>query len=308
VNIDSSFLRLFRQSRYAADVDGAPVRQNRRELFAVAAVAFVAKHDLRFRRQLLDRVVGIPKSDLRHNFHLEPQKAFYADLAVTDQNTNKRYVVEFKVGAQLMEKQHAARSIFDEQGGYGRAFLDHFPGVSVYTVLAQEKQFDDFVKRGVLRRARTWSELIPNDSKESLLLEDLLDSLGELGISMLRMRKLKNMKNATKAGTTADIDDLLRSVLEEFKKVPLAIERDEVYEWAVGMYIRPRPGSHKNLTKWLGQNWGFIGWIGYLLPRGSKQPRLSVWLSFDDKQPSRRQHSQPRESHSPRESQAIRFI
>jgi hypothetical protein len=58
---------------------------------ALAAVAFVVKRDRKFRLEFLDRVVGIPRSDLDHGFHLEPQKAFYADLAITDETNNKRY-------------------------------------------------------------------------------------------------------------------------------------------------------------------------------------------------------------------------
>ena len=65
VNVDSSFSRLFRQSRYAADDEIQSTRQNRRELFAVAAVVFVAKHDKRFARDLLVRVAGVPVSRSR---------------------------------------------------------------------------------------------------------------------------------------------------------------------------------------------------------------------------------------------------
>ena len=288
MKVESSFLRLFRQSRYAADDETQSPRQNRRELFAVAAVAFVAKHDRTFCLEFLYRVAGVPTSDLDHGFHLEPQKAFFADLAITDEITNKRYVVEFKVGARVMEKQHGARKTFDELGGYGRAFKDRFPGVTVYTVLSQQREFDDFTKGDVLRRARTWKELIPRGGKGGLLLEDLLDSLGELGISILRMRKIKHMKNAKHAGTTADIHDLLRFTLENFKKATLVVERDEMYEWAIGMYIRPRASEQRQLKKWLGQDWGYIGWIGYLLPKDAKQPQLSVWLSFAEKLASRR--------------------
>jgi hypothetical protein len=72
-------------------------------------------------------------------------------------------------------------------------------------------------------------------------------------------------------------------ILEKFKKAPLGVERDEIYEWAIGMYIRPRAKQHSELKRWLGQDWGYIGWIGYLLPKDSKQPELSIWLSFAEK-------------------------
>ena len=163
--------------------------------------------------------------------------------------------------------------------------------MNVYTTLAQQRDFDDFSKDGREHRARTWKELIPTDRKESLLEKDLLDSLGELGISALRLRNIKNMKNARHAATAVNIHDLLRSVLDQFKKAPLGVDRDETYEWVVGMYMRPRANQHTELKKWLGQDWGYIGWIGYLLPKDGKEPQLSVWLSFEQKLKNRRDES-----------------
>jgi hypothetical protein len=290
VNIDSSFLRLFRQSRYAADDESRLPRQNRRELFAVAAVAFAAKHDQAFARDFLVRVAGVPRFDLEHDFKLEPQKAYCADLAITDQTSKERYVVEFKISAPVMEKQHSRSKMFDKPGGYGRAFRERLSGVSVYTTVAQQRDFDDFAKSGLRHRARTWRELIPANGKEGQLLEDLLDSLGELGISVLRLRKIKHMKNAKHALTTVNIQDLLRSILDEFKKAPLDVDSDDIYNW-VGMYVRPRPKQHSELRKWLGHNWSHVAWIGYLLPKNNDKPELSVWLSFQDKLIARRDES-----------------
>jgi hypothetical protein len=287
MKVDSSFSRLFRQSRYATSAENDLPRQDRRELFAVAAVAFTARHDKRFAQDFLVRVAGVPKPDLDHNFNIEPQKSFCADLAITDQTSNKRYVVEFKVGARLMEKQDARSKTFNKPGGYGHAFENRLRGVSVYTTLTQQRDFDDFNKDGREYRTRTWNELIP-DRKESSLEKDLLDSLGDLGIAALRLRNIKNMKNAKHAATAVNIHDLLRSVLDQFKKTALDVERDEIHEWVVGMYMRPRANQHIELKKWLGQDWGYIGWIGYLMPKDRKGPELSVWLSFGEKLLSRR--------------------
>lgn len=293
MKVHSSFSRLFRQSRYARNMEAEQdqPRQNRRELFAVAAVAFAAKHDKRFARDFLVRVAGVPKSDLPHNFDIEPQRSFCADLAITDHSSNKRYVVEFKVGSSLMEKQDARSRTFNKRGGYGYAFKSQLSGVDVYTTLAQQRDFDDFTKDGRKYGTRTWKDLIPTDRDESSLEKDLLDSLGELGIAVLRLRNIKNMKNAKHAATAVNIHDLLRSVLDQFKKTPLDIERDEIYEWVVGMYMRPRADQHAKLTRWLGHNWGYIGWIGYLLPKDGKEPQLSVWLSFEQKLKNRRDES-----------------
>ena len=289
MKVDSSFLRLFRQSRYAANDESQSPRQNRRELFSVAAVAFTAKHDRRFAQDFLVRLAGVPRSDLNHKFKFEPQKDFCADLAITDEASERRYVVEFKVGARVMEKQNSRSKMFDKPGGYGRAFSDRLSGVSVYTTLAQQRDFDDFTKGGLRRRARTWRELIPANGKEGHLLEDLLDSLGELGISVLRVRKVKDMKNANHAIITVNIHDLLRSILDEFRNLRLDVGSDEVYDY-VGMNLRPRAKQHSDLRKWLGHNWPDIGWVGYLLPKASKKAELSVWLYFEAR------HGQQREA------------
>jgi hypothetical protein len=290
VRVESSFLRLFGQSRYAADEDSQAPRQNRRELFAVAAVAFTAKHDANFARDFLVRAAGVPKSDLNHDFNWEPQKSFCADLAITDQSSTKRYVVEFKVGARLMEKQDARSKAFNKPGGYGYAFKNRLSGVNVYTTLAQQRDFDDFGKDGREHRTRTWKELIPTNRKESSLEKDLLDSLGELGISVLRLRKVKNMKNANHATTTVNIHDLLRSILGEFREVPLDVDSNEAYN-LVGMNLAPRAKQHSDLRKWLGHNWTDIGWIGYLLPKANRKAELSVWLYFEARHAQQREGS-----------------
>ena len=291
MKVDSSFLRLFRQSRYARDTEaekGQP-RQNRRELFAVAAVAFVAKYNERFARNFLLRVAGVPEIDLDHEFIWEPQKAFCADLLITDCNSGNQYVVEFKVGAPLMGKQRSGGAAFDNKGGYGRAIKTQFPNTRVYTALAQQRDFDDSIKDGLERRARTWKELIPANEKEGQLLEDLLDSLGEFGISVLRLRKIKNMKNANYATITVNIHDLLRSILAEFREVPLDVDSNEAYN-LVGMNLAPRAKQHSDLRKWLGHNWTDIGWIGYLLSKANRKAELSVWLYFEPR------HAQQREA------------
>jgi hypothetical protein len=291
VKIESSFSRLFRQSRYARGDEQNQSKQNRRELFAVAAVAFVAKHDENFARNFLRHVAGVPPGALHHDFRWEPQRAFCADLLITDCESDEQYIVEFKVGARLMEKQNSGSTEFERTTGYGRAIRDQFPKTKVYTALAQQRDFEDSEKNGLQRHARTWKELIPTNGRETPLVEDLLDSLGDLGISVLRLRKIKQMKNAPHVDTTINIHDVLKTVLSEFSGKPaLDIDRDDLYDW-VGMYVRPRPKQHADLRKWLGHNWSYIGWIGYLLPKDGKGPQLSVWLSFREDLTDRRNQS-----------------
>jgi hypothetical protein len=292
MNVDSSFSRLFGLSRYARDMEYEQYRfkQNRRELFAVAAVAFTAKYNQHFARSFLMRVAGVPVRAVRHDFRWEPQKTFCADLLITDCDSGEQYVVEFKVGARLMQKQHSDSTEFYREGGYGRAIRNQFPKARIYTALTQQRDFDDSANDSLQRRARTWKELIPPSGRESPLVKDLLDSLGDLGISVLRLRNIKHMKNAKHASTAVDIYDLLRSIMHDFKKSPLDIGSDEIYDW-VGMYVRPRSNDHVSLRRWLGHRWSYVGWMGYLLPKGSKKPELSVWLSFGEHFDDRREQS-----------------
>lgn len=65
-----SFAALYRQSRYsrADDDPQQATRQNRRELFAVASVAFVMKHDPAFRQVFLKQVFLVENNSLAATF------------------------------------------------------------------------------------------------------------------------------------------------------------------------------------------------------------------------------------------------
>jgi hypothetical protein len=279
---------LFCQSRYSALGEDQSTRLDRRELFVVAAVCFVAKHDSVFARDFLERVAGVPPADLDHDFDFKPQKAFCADLLVTDAVTGDSYVVEFKVGASLMQKQRADDPCFDERGGYGEQIRTLFPRTKTYTVLAQQTEFVDATTDHLCRRSRTWKELIPIGRSESPLETDLLNSLGEIGIPVLRLRHAGRMKNAPHAAAAIRIHELLSIVVADgFRIRPLDVGSDDSYEW-VGMFLWPPPRKHAALREWLGPSGDYIGWIGYLMPKPDRPTRLSVWLIFDPQNATRR--------------------
>ena len=294
MKVESSFARLFRQSRYARSLENenSLTKQNRRELFAVAAVSFVAKHDPGFAQELLARVAGVPKRDLAHVFKIKPQAHACADLLIIDEVNRRHYIIEFKVHAPTDKKQSPGAKAFTGARGYCSQMKQRFGDVTgenlTYTFLAKNSEFEDKVVNGVACRARTWKELIPANGKERDLVPDLLDSLGEFGIPVLQLRNVRSMKNSRYAEGAFKIHELLQSVLTDFRASAIDIGSDETYRWC-GMYLTARKRQHLRLRRWLGHDWNQIGWIGYSLPRMTGKPELSVWLTFEPK------HSRQRE-------------
>jgi len=296
VNVESSFSRLFRQSRYARSLEdeNSLTKQNRRELFAVAAVSFVAKHDPVFARELLARVAGVPRRDVAHSFKIKPQAHACADLLIIDEVNRRHYIVEFKVHAPTDEKQSPGAKAFAGARGYCSQMKQRFGDVTdenlTYTLLAKSPEFEDKVVDGVTCRARTWKEFIPANSKESGLVADLLDSFGDFGIPVLRLRNVRSMKNSRDVEGAFQIHELLQSILTDFRPSALDIGSDEIYRWC-GMPLAPRREQYRSLRNWLGHQWKDIGWIGYQLPRTTGKPELSVWLVFEPKHLRQREAS-----------------
>jgi hypothetical protein len=296
MNVDSSFFRLFRQSRYARGIDTeeAPPGQNRLELFAVAAVSFVIKHDVKFASQFLNRVAGVRLQDLGHHFQITPQAAACADLLIRDTTSDKHSIVEFKVHSRTDKKQSPATPVFVSARGYCAQMKKRFPNLNgeglTYTVLSKQTEFDDTIVGGICCRARTWNELIPENRKETKLVADLLNSLGNFGISVLRLRNIRSMKNSNDAQGAVEIYELLQSILTEFRPSGMEIGSDAAYRWC-GMPLVPRKNQFRNLRKWLGHQWNQIGWIGYEVPKTSKKPYLSLWLYFEPKKVRNRDQS-----------------
>ena len=156
MKVESSLSRLFRQSRYARSLEdeNSLTKQNRRELFAVAAITFVAKHDPVFAQELLlARVGGVPRKDLAHNFTIMPQAHACADLLIIDEVNHRHYVIEFKVHAPTDEKQSPGEKAFAVARGYCSQMKQRFGDVTgeklTYTLLAKTQNL----------RTRSWMVL-----------------------------------------------------------------------------------------------------------------------------------------------------
>src|SRR2546422_8593405 len=106
-----SFLRLFRRSHYfraAAqddDAEEATTERKERERFAVAALAFCLRYDLKFRRHFWKKICRTPNDPIQipdigaEDILLEPP--FWADLRLVSKIGSRSYiwVIEAKAGA-----------------------------------------------------------------------------------------------------------------------------------------------------------------------------------------------------------------
>src|SRR5262245_59841 len=132
-----SFFSLFKRGRYyrfkpfnpsARSRDDEAADENERkeaERFAVAAIAFAAKHDPSFRRQFwerVSRVKGDPPLCKSPEILVEP--AHWADLLIINPTKAGRYiyVVECKIGASLGDAQNPGKRAFGGRRGYGFLF------------------------------------------------------------------------------------------------------------------------------------------------------------------------------------------
>jgi hypothetical protein len=116
-----------------------------------------------------------------------------------------------------------------------------------YTLLAKNAEFDDKLVHGVSCRARTWKEFMPANGKETLLVADLLDSLGEFGIPVLQVRNVRSMKNSDAEG--AFKITAVAIILTDFRASPLNIGSMRPTRWC-GMNLTPQ-GPTSRLRRWL---------------------------------------------------------
>ena len=157
---EPSFSYLYRRSRYFRDDnETSGSRQNRREVFAVAAVAFTLKHDPRFCRHFFRVVCGFPDWPDQPPPKIELQPHDHSDLAIKDSLNASLVIVEFKMGANLEEKQNPKyQKVFFGAGGYGNLILDEHDyrdfSRKTYIVLNDLKDFEDGERRGLQFRAR----------------------------------------------------------------------------------------------------------------------------------------------------------
>ncbi len=284
-----SFGTLFRQSRYArSDADGrSATRQNRQELFAVAGVAFLLKHDPSFRRTFLQRICGMSEAETDHRIEVEVQPDAHADLRIRCQETKALYIVEFKLGAHLQPKQDPAQpeAFFEPDIGYGWTIADapEYNNCSrrTYIVLQNWRTFQDGDLRGIQTLSRAWKDLVVPPTEESSLTRDLLDTLGGWGIAAMRFRHTTHMKKSEHTKDAADMFQIITAIAEDLgikaHKFDFDVQPGGDGEAYFGLNIPFGLKSFAKLEKHAGQGEDHLGWFGY--SSGEKgASTLDVWI------------------------------
>lgn len=201
-----SFAQLFRRSRYSrfSQAGDNEEEQNRREVFAVAAVGFALKHDTKFKKNFLERFAGI--ADDWDNFQPNIQASNCEDLNLENSQKRILVVLECKVWAPLKDHQNPWRDgrkpdneklpfWSEANNGYGHQLRQkNFDQIYYIVVRPDEKQRDEepFGKSGKTfwLKTRGWKALLYSAPG---LEEDLVKSLGELGIEELEDWRMKDI-------------------------------------------------------------------------------------------------------------------
>ncbi len=104
-----SFSSLYRRSRYARieplQNGESEQAQERKELFAVAAVAFTMEHEADFKRHFLKEICGVNDTGDADDYKISLQPHDFDLVLLKDGEKSEAIVVEFKVGAPLEKKQ-----------------------------------------------------------------------------------------------------------------------------------------------------------------------------------------------------------
>jgi hypothetical protein len=284
VSNEPSFYSLFRRSRYICGQDheqAASSRQNRRELYAVAAVAFVIKYAEDFRLHFLSTVCGIElQGGDVPTFEVQPFD--HSDFAIKEKAGRWLVVVEFKVGANLEEKQNPGKAkSFFAPNGYGQLILKEsaYRGFErkVYVVVNDAKYFDDATQRGLECKSRTWSDLAFPAAMQTDLWGDLLHSLGDLGVAAFQLRKLKNMNNAQYTTQAVAMHQTLTAIGSKKRFGPsgkLDINMEGEDAWYGRNIPLDRLVDHIFLHAIAGVE--SSGWFGY--QAGPNHWELAIWI------------------------------
>ena len=291
MGLGPSFNCLYRRSRYSrseANPDTGS-RQNQREMFAVAAVAFVLKHDEKFRAHFFHEICGFAVSAVQPRPRIEVQPHDHSDLAIKDEANSSVFIVEFKVDAELEQKQNPKHEkAFFAQGGYGNLILEEsgyrdFARKS-YVVLNDSKEFEDGERQGLGFKSKTWADLVVHGESVGGLWTDLIDSLGELGVVAFQFKKLRNMNNTQHTVQAVAMHQTLShvaSTLELGNRGGENIE-DGVYVW-YGRNISYKVLLNSlDLKKCIQAPATRLGWFGYQSGMGHSQRAVTFCCGSDE--------------------------
>ena len=279
-----SLYRLFRRSRYLSslpdsDGEGTDVRSER-ERYATAAVAFCLKHSSSFRQRFWRttcRMDGDPFEVPNLAVLLEPPN--WADLRLVARSTHRTvWVIEFKLDAELADKQNPRNACFTKPGvGYGAIFHAHESQAGAdlrYVVIGSRilRAGTGLVgSLGIHWHARSWQDLDEGTVPEDSLTADLFDSLGLLGVTAFRMKDTKVTRIEGPFGQAAQAWDVLVALAERYGQSRSQVVADQPIpgHFNMGMFLRvpkvPRGEGEQlaKLAKDLKSPLNSVVWLGY---------------------------------------------
>ena len=292
-----SFFTLFKRGRYyrstTVNEDGeqSVTARQEQERFTAAAIAFCFAHDDEFCRHFwanICRIEGEPDfPESTPTIEVEPHA--WADLLIRGEicGTPFALAIECKVRAELENHQNPLREEFSQANGYGQfmcsAFKDAGDTKLRYVILGfrEPLKLPDFQPSlGIRISQRQWSDLERNAPMNPLV-NDLFDSLGQMGVGEFSMRQFKNMKVTSGLERVCDAVGVIYATIANFNLDTYPVEAGALGDngSCLGVYIKNkgnREFRHKLLA--LTQSEGsLLFWLGYENLPG-KVPLRTIWL------------------------------
>ena len=284
MSTEISFRTLFQRSRYAREAetrDGPD--SDRKEIFAVAVVAFAFKHVPAFATHFLKEICGAARDINSRDYSIEFQPEHHADLVIYSDKRRELNVIEFKIGAELQPKQNPWDRSFAKKNGYGTKIRSD-PRWSNFNkrtyIVLQNSQISerDVVKCGLRCRSRRWKDLVPKNKVKGIY-ADLLDSLAVFGIPSLKVWKGNRMKIGEGTVTAVEMNQLLCKIADDLnlpRRRHWNINKDQD-DWWFGMDWPKRSPGYKKLARTVNSKWRTMGWFGYQQNKNGK-PLRGIWF------------------------------
>ena len=195
------------------------------------------------------------------------------------------FIVEVKIGAALQDHQKPWHEKFDIDG-YGAQIRREFASFprKHYILLqndAEEKINDRSASAvgqdPILCLSRTWADLLDFERKSSGIVRDLLDSLAEFNIPVLKTRILGGKRMKEHTNNTAAMYELLATIAKKYGFDPKAIDAGYGSSSAFGLEVPAVPPEGFSQLRAVVQNRGKLGWYGFESVNRENN-RLSVWF------------------------------
>jgi hypothetical protein len=294
-----SFFSLFQRSRYRRtpgesddpedDLEASEDKWAQRERFAVAAIAYCLKNDRDFFDHFVRNVCRVQAEEDSRQFDILIEEKLWGDLALIKRDEAVAYIIECKISAPLGDHQNPSTKIFWQEG-YGHHILARFPDFRTqlrYVVLGFKRKLPARKGPRIDWSQKSWDAL--EGVKNSPLIVDLYDSLGNLGVGRFRSRITNTMKKAATAENACETYDVLRSAYEDLGLAEGRFLADIACDlnagwWDFGLAIRTTRREadsgyfHGRLQRAVGSTGAQIGWFGYSQGDRKSGVCFSVWF------------------------------